>query len=388
MHLLNAKREAKRLIRAGNAPLLQSGSGMGKSSAILQIFDEMAQGSPPGEWGLGITFAATTSPIDMIGVPFKGEHTFQMPDGTDKKITVTDPTVPLWMISTEGKPAFCYKHFFWVCEEYGQGSEDSKRGFSEVFLSGGTSYWRGARGLPEGSVRIAATNKGARYGVTRDFDFAVARRTLINIEPDADITVNHWDKPYCYQGKVWQASAFMKAWVKRNPTIIAEEEPKEQGPWCNPRSALAVDRYMQIVIEENNGVVPHADQDQMAGITETLQGTWGPNATQSYMQDLQYLQQLPSYETVVADPQGTPVPTKADLLLLMTYELAGRAKADDMPQVIQYVNRIGTKAKDMEVTFVQALLRRDYKTMIHTPTMKAWTAKNAHLVNVIGALMT
>lgn len=387
MHILNAKREAKRLIKAGNAPLLQSGSGMGKSSIILQLFDEYAAQHAPGEVGLGITFAATVSPIDMIGVPFKGEHTFKLPDGTDKKITVTDPTVPLWMISTEGKPAFCYRKFFWVCEEYGQGSEDSKRGFSEVFLSGGTSYWRGARGLPEGSVRIAATNKGARYGVTRDFDFAVARRTLINIEPDVDITVAHWDKPYMYQGKVWQVSPFMKAWAKRNGHVLAEEEPKEQGPWCNPRSACAVDRYMQIVMEENNGAVPHADADQMAGITETLQGTWGANATQSYMQDLQFLQQLPSYQDVVNDPAGTPVPTKADLLLLMVYELAGRSQPDDMPQVIQYVSRIGQKAKDMEVTYVQALLRRDYKTMMAVPAMKAWTAKNANLVNVIGALM-
>jgi hypothetical protein len=31
------------------------------------------------------------------------------------------PSVPLWMISTEGKPAFMYDRFFLLIDEYGQG---------------------------------------------------------------------------------------------------------------------------------------------------------------------------------------------------------------------------------------------------------------------------
>ncbi len=30
-----------------------------------------------------------------------------------------------------------------------------------------------------------------------------------------------------------------------NPQIIFEPEPKEQGPWCTPRSLCAADRYIQ-----------------------------------------------------------------------------------------------------------------------------------------------
>src|SRR4029077_12823946 len=95
------------------------------------------------------------------------------------------PGVRFGFTPHEGKPAPCYKHFFWFCDEYGQGEADTKRGLSEIFLSGKNGVWS----LPEGSVRIAATNVGARYGVTKDFDFAVARRTLLPIEGNINVTV-------------------------------------------------------------------------------------------------------------------------------------------------------------------------------------------------------
>src|SRR4029077_8198620 len=136
MHLLDAKEEAICLIEAGNAPMVQSGSGMGKSSIVGEIFQHFASQGQPGEWGLGVSFAATMNPIDTLGVPFKGTHKYTNYLGEEKEITITDPSVPLWMISTEGKPAHCYKHFFWFCDEYGQGEADTKRGLSEIFLSG------------------------------------------------------------------------------------------------------------------------------------------------------------------------------------------------------------------------------------------------------------
>ena len=190
MHLLDAKEEILCNIEAGNASMLTSGSGMGKSSIMHQIFGELAAAGQPGEWGMGVSFAATMNPIDTMGVPFKGTYKYQNYLGEEKELTVTDPSVPLWMISTEGKPASCYKHFFWFCDEYGQGEADTKRGLSEIFLSGGNGMWR----LPEGSVRVAASNTGQRYGVTKDFDFAIARRTIIPIEGNVDITLNYLDK--------------------------------------------------------------------------------------------------------------------------------------------------------------------------------------------------
>jgi len=377
MHLLDAQQELLCNIDAGNATMFESGSGMGKSSIILDTFNKLAAGSPKGEWGLGISFAATMTPIDTIGVPFKGTRSFELPDGTTREITVTDPSVPLWMISTEGKPAHCYRRFFLFIDEYGQGESDTKRGLSEIFLSGGTGYWR----LPDGSVRVAATNVGSRYGVTKDFDFAIARRTKLKISPNIDVLLKYLDKPYNWAGKSWQTMAVTKAWAATHTDVVFESEPKEQGPWCSPRTLCSFDRYLQCKLTRT-GKLDTSDP----AIIEVGEGTVGMAATQSIVSHLQFQLELPRYEDVVRDPHNTELPSSADKLMLMAYELAARAQVPDLPAVLAYVTRIGSKAKDMEVTFVSALLRRDYKGMLNQPAMQAWISKNATLVSIIATL--
>lgn len=379
MNLRDAKKELIASVQAGNAVLMTSPSGIGKSQLCYQVYlylkEQGEKANPPERWGLCTIFAATQTPPDLIGFQFKGERTFDMPDTTKHTVTVTDPSVPLWMISTEGKPAFLYDKIFLLIDEYGQGEADVKRAVAEIFLNGGTAPWY----LPKGSVRVACTNTGARYGVTKDFDFCIARRTNINIIGDVDVWLSDFaDKPYAYQGKVWQTMAVTKAWAKQHPEILFESEPKEQGPWCNPRTLCSVDRYLQVKERMNNGVIPTD-----TGTIETVAGTIGMPATQSLVQHLQFRLELPSYDDVVADPTHTPVPTKPDLLMLMAYELAGWTRVEHLAQCITYVQRM---PKDMAVTYVSALLRRDYKGLINQPAMQGWISKNAALVSIIASL--
>lgn len=377
MNLIEAKNEADASIEAGNAVLLISGSGIGKSQIMRQMFLERKERDAKKgiSWGYGQIFAATQTPPDLIGYQFKGEKVFDFGNGETKAITITNPSVPLWFISDEGKPAFMYDKFFLVIDEYGQGEPDVKRAIAEIFLNGGTSPWY----LPTGSVRMAASNEGARYGVTKDFDFAIARRTTLRINGDAKI----WDdnfasKPYIYQGRKWQTMGVTRAWAVTNPMALFEAEPKEQGPWCNPRSLCAADRYLQIKAERNNGVVP-TDGPTI----ENLSGTIGMPATTSLVGHIQFALDLPKYEDVVADPANTPVPTKPDLLMLMAYQLADRTQPKHLAECIQYMQRM---PKDMSVTYVSALLRRDYKQLANMPAMQGWISKNASLVSVISAL--
>lgn len=385
MHLRNARLELRANIEAGNAVLFTSPSGIGKSQMIEQEFQRLKAQDPKVRWGSNVIFAATQTPPDLIGFQFKGQREWTKevpgPDGVvlTKKFTatVTDPSVPLWMLDREtGEPAWMFDKFFLLIDEYGQGEADVKRAVAEIFLNGGTSPWY----LPPGSVRVACSNKGGRYGVTKDFDFCIARRTEISLTGDVDVWVEDFaDKPYIYQGKVWQVMPVTKAWAKTNPIILFESEPAQQGPWCSPRTLTAADRYLQVKAAAAGGVVPCSDPI----VTETVAGMIGMGATTSLLGHFQFALQLPSYEEVVADPAGTPVPTKADLTMLMAYQLAGRAQPADLAGVIQYVQRM---PKDMGITFVSALLRRDYRNMINTPAMSAWISKNSGLLNLISAL--
>jgi hypothetical protein len=57
---------------------------------------------------------------------------------------------------------------------------------------------------------------------------------------------------------------------------------------------------------------------------------------------------------------------------------------EHLQQCITYIERL--KAKDLSVTFISALLRRDYKGIINNPAMQSWINKNATLISVISAL--
>lgn len=392
MNLHAAQKEIRRLIKAGNAVLLGGSSGLGKSSICIEEFERLKrEGLKTGvRWGLGTIFAATQTPPDLIGYQYKGQRDF----GDGKIVPVTEATVPLWCLSVPhtmivqdaagndqivhdpgGMPAWMYDKYFLIIEEYGQGEGDTKRALAEIFLKGGTPPWY----MPEGSVRIGCTNMGIRYGVSKDFDFCIARRTAINVQGDIDITLNYLDKPYVHNGRKWLTMPVMKAWAKAHPETVFEAEPKEQGPWCMPRTLCDADRYLQICAEENNGDVPLDD----AYIAETLAGIVGQGAASSIMGHLQFRLQLPAYEDVVKDPTGTPVPDRPDLKMLMAYEMAHRTKKDDLAPVITYMQRL---PKDMAVTYVTALLRRDYKGVISEPAMQGWISKNAALVSIINAL--
>jgi hypothetical protein len=368
------------LFEAGNAVIWSSGSGLGKSQVAYSIFEELRdRDAPKGiKWGFLTFFAATQTPTDMIGVQFKGKRIYKVTNPAtgeemDHEITITDPAIPLWMMSSEGKPAFMYDRCFLLIDEYGQGEADTKRSIAEVFLNGGTPPWY----LPAGSVRLACTNQGARYGVSKDFDFAIARRFTLPIEGDINVTLNYLDKPYRHQGKTWNTMPVTKAWAAANPQIVFEAEPKEQGPWCNPRQLCAVDRYLQSLwaAQGNQDIGPEAMSVVAGGI--------GMGATTSFLSHLEFLTQLPSYATVVADPAGTPVPTRADLQMLMAYQMAGYTEVKDLAPCIQYIQRL---PKDMGVTYISSLLRRDYKGIINQPAMQAWINKNASLVSIIASL--
>ncbi len=380
MNIVQAKAATRQLFASGQAVLWSSKSGMGKSQVAYQLFEDIkAEGAAKGEsWGCGIIFAATQTPPDLIGYQFKGEREIVvgMENGAPvtKKISMTDPSCPLWFISTEGKPAFCYDKFFLIIDEYGQGEGDVKRAIAEIFLNGGTSPWY----LPKGSVRIGLTNEGARYGVSKDFDFCIARRSRIEITPDVDALLVHADKTYTHQGQQWNVMPVTKAWAAANPSIVFEDEPKEQGPWCNPRQLFAADRYLQVAFAATG------KQEVDPAMMEVLAGTIGMAATTSYASHMQFLLELPSYADVIANPSDKSlVPSRADLQMLMAYQLAGHAQVADLGPLITYIQMF---PKDMGVTFISALLRRDYKGMISTPPMQAWINKNAALVSIIASL--
>lgn len=372
MNLREARKHVLADFQAGNASILKGPPGYGKTDLAMQLFQDLKALYPGKRIGVGVCFIATKEAVDAGGLPSKATRTWKDINGNDITVNVTAPTCPEWFMSTEGLPAFAYDLFFLILEEWGQGSAESKRAFAEILRVGGTPPYF----LPEGSPRLALSNVDKADGVTKEFDFIIGRRTEKTVTGDVVCWLEDFaNKPYKWQGKVWNVMPVTKAFAQAKPDVLFEAKPKVQGPWCNPRSLTMWDRYAQIIANDNKGVIPHED----GGFREASMGYIGAPAIQAMGTFLQFRLELPPYEDIVADPEGTPIPDKVDLKLLLAYEVAARALREDLDPIIKFVKRFRS---DMSVTFARALLSRDH-TFINEKPMEAWIAKNASLVNVL-----
>jgi hypothetical protein len=357
--------------RAGNAVVVRSDPGAGKTDWTHTLLAKLKLLNPGKRVGMCRVFMATASDISAIGMPWKGTREFE---GVTH--TVTDNAMPEWYMSTEGLPACCYDIVLMVLEEWGQGLAETKKAFAPLLLEGGIGGFR----LPVGSPRLALTNLDTRDGVTKEFDFVIGRRGEYDLRIDTDVWVEDFaEKPYEYEGKTYLTMPITVTWVRNNPGVILEGKPAKQGPWCNPRTVAASDRFAQCVREDNNGELP-LDNTRFI---EALAGKMGMGAATSFIDTARFEIELPSCDEVIKDPQGTAVPGSADRLMLMAYKLAGHVTPADCGPVLQYVSKM---PKDMMITFVTALLKRDAVSFAALPPMQAVINKNAALISMIAGL--
>lgn len=360
----------------GNASIWISDPGIGKSDSVVRLKKWMLKTFPGKRLGFSTIFMAVQSPLGFTGLPWKGQLVYN-----GKTYTITDPAIPQWflafdLVTGELAPADQFDRVLLVIEEWGQGDLETKRAGADVLLHGASGNFR----LPRGSFRLALSNSSARDGITKEIDLVINRRAEKHITGDVDIWREDFAELAQDDGhREWFVMPITKTWAMQNPTVPIEAKPKEQGPWCTFRSLTMWDRFAQVCKEQNNGALPLDDP----AFIESTHGYIGAPAGKSLLSTCEYLENLPSLEDVVSDPTGTEVPIRADLVMLMMYELASRVQPDDVGPVLQYVGRV--KQQDMHIAFVKALLRRDYVGIVNLPPMAAWIEKNKRLVGVIGS---
>lgn len=337
---------------------LLSSPGLGKSEFVESTVEKMSKRDGE-EWGFATAFLATYTPPDLIGYQFKGERNW---DG--KVVSVTDPTVPLWMVTRHGKPVWAYKRGILFLDEFGQAETDVKRSAAELLLNQRIGQWE----LPRGWTVIAASNRSEdRSGVTKSLDFVINRRLEINITPSVDAWLD-W-------AAVNGVSPIGMAFAKQHPHLVFDGKvPDKQGPWCTPRSLVKADRLFQ-----NFDKAGLLDDRRFGPIGESLKGLVGEGVAAQFHSFLKLEREMPKWEDIISKPTKCKVPEKPDAQMLICYNLAHRVSVDTVDPVIQYINLL---PKEFAVTFATAACRRDMKLVASAP-MQKWAQANSSLMAAI-----
>lgn len=356
MKLHTFLRNSLALYKSGKCVYLRSAPGRGKTTTITDAVPLIA--SELGKrMGLVLINGPLLTPADMVGylVPVKKD------DGTVE----SQYTTPFWWRTTEGKRLEDYDGGVIFIDEADKMDVDCKKVAGEMGLSGRC----GPHKIPPGwVVWMAGNRQGDRSGSTKELDHLINRRFEIDVTDDT----KGWE--------IWAIKngvhhALIKFAVDNSHIVFASETPKDQGPFCTPRSLVATGELLATFA--SNGELPTDDD----AVELAAAGIGGAAAAQLFA-TIRLDAELPDFDTVVKNPGTAKLPTAPDAQMLGCYKYAQQVDAKTLEPVIQYIERMPA---DFASTFAKAACVR-IKMLAAHPAMMAWTQRNQSVMTTMSML--
>lgn len=343
--------------KSSSAIYIKSPPGRGKSTIINEGVPVI--GKKLG-MSLGLSYVNCTllTPADTVGylVPTKRE-------GADGKQHIDSKfTSPFWWVTQEGKRLEEYDGGIIFLDEMDKADQDVKKVLGEMMLSGSC----GPHTLPKGWVVWAAGNRAVdRSGSTRELDHLINRRKEIELTDDIQ-SLEAW------MSKSGVAPEII-AFAAGNPEVVFQEKPKEQQPWCTPRSLVMAGQDLEVFRDER-GLLP---EDPLA--IEETSGRIGTAASSALFAMIRLSHEMPDFADICRLPDKVKVPTKPDAQMLVAYNLAHRVDASTLDPVIIYMQRM---PKEFAITFAKSAIRRSPMLVIED-AMERWAEQNGTLMSAI-----
>ena len=355
---------------------IRSTPGAGKSSVVEQwAADRSVKTGRP--FGLFIFMLATISPYDFGGFMYPAQDPDD-PSGQRISAFSRPPVIPhpshfrnmrgtSFMVFVDGEKVDDYDGVpdqgAVFLDEYGQADIDMKKMSADLMLN---RRVRGAA-MPEGWGVIAASNRQEdRSGVTKDLSFVLNRITRIDMTNSIDDF-----KAYAV---VVGAHYLITAWASFAPDKVFSQMAPEAGQqFCSPRSLMSVSDYIHALERQHGKVDWESDF-----VREMIIGTIGHGAGTEVVAFAEMASQLATFEEIVKDPQGAPMPEpkRADALHAVCDMVVSRV---DVKTAVPAFNYILRAPREFQVaTLLNAVQRVPQLTV--TPKFRPWLEKNQHLI--------
>ena len=244
----------------------------------------------------------------------------------------------------------------------------------------------GALRKPDGVVVIADGNRlEDKSGVQQQGRAFLSRFEQIEVFTDVDDNIayaakNSWhpnvqtffkDNPALidnYDEVFEMASAALQRGQSRSNGNNEQTEEGKLGIWCNMRA------WERISNKEYAG-------DQMnRKITQSeIAGNVGTAAAAQYEAHRRIINSLVSFDQIISDPTNVQIPSKMDEQYMLSMIVAMRAKADQMPQVRQFGERL---VLEMQALILRNMSARKGFNLSATPDYLHWI-KNKELTALL-----
>ena len=343
--------------KSGKCVYLKSGPGRGKTTTILAAVPHIA--SQTGKnLGVVVISGPLLTPADAVG--------YLVPNKTADGRVESQYTDPFWWRTEEGKRLEEYDGGIVFIDEMDKADVDVKKVIGEMALSGRC----GPHILPKGWVVWMAGNRaGDRSGSTKELDHLINRRFEIDVTDDLE----GW-KDWAQKNGVHYT---IVAFAESNAHIVFPNElPKEQGPFCTPRSLVATSELL-VTMGGNNGSLP-TDDDAV----EVAAAGIGQAAAAQLFATIRLDNELPKIEAILGNPSAAKLPSAPDAQMLTCYKLAALADDKTLEPFITYIERLPA---DFSVTFSKSLCTRNPMFAAKAP-MLAWSKRNSGIMAMMATI--
>jgi hypothetical protein len=343
--------------KSGKCVYLKSGPGRGKTTTILAAVPHIAT-STGKNLGVVVVSGPLLTPADAVG--------YLVPTKTEDGRVESQYTDPFWWRTDEGKRLEEYDGGVIFVDEADKMDVDVKKVIGEMALSGRC----GPHKLPDGWVVWMAGNRaGDRSGSTKELDHLINRRFEIDVTDDLE----GWKDWAVKHGVHYTIVAFAES----NAHIVFPNElPKEQGPFCTPRSLVATGELLA-TFAGSSGALP-TDDDAV----EMAAAGIGQAAAAQLFATIRLDSELPKIEAILGNPSAAKLPSAPDAQMLTCYKLAALTDDKTLDPFITYIERLPA---DFSVTFAKSLCTRN-PMMASKPAMMAWSKRNSSIVNLMAML--
>lgn len=207
----------------------------------------------------------------------------------------------------------------------------------------------GTYSLPEGSIVFATTNLSAE-GIGDNLP--PHARNRISVVKVRKPTAEEWIEDYALDNGVLPEVILA---VKQFPQMFQSfedlQDPKDNEYIYDPRMprpSFVTPRSMKTasnVIAQTKGMSEDI-------VSHLLIGTIGKRATYDMMAMVRMANELPAWDSIIKDPEKTPVPDSPSAVCMLVYSAVQRVEKDSINPWVKYMNRLGKEAQGLFATSV------------------------------------
>lgn len=229
----------------------------------------------------------------------------------------------------------------------------------------------GEERLPEGWWVVSASNRMADgSGVNKALKHLINRERIIQIEPAV--------LPWALYAEARGIHPMLIAFAKHRPGIVfSDTVPKEDAPFCTPRSYVSAAEFLALVAGKDDKGEPNMKIPNDQIVIQMVAGDIGEAAAAELFAFLKVVDELPTIDEIHADPKGCKCPKELSAAYAAAQMLIHFANPSNIDKLWTFAERL---AKELQVSTAKSLIEKGGGTLLNSKALNTWIMAHKTLI--------